>query len=102
MKINFFKKENNFKKKEFSFHPNFFWRITLAGTAILILLSFVFSYSLFVKINQEPVLSSANEGGQLEKISQDRIKKVLNYFSEREKKSNQMLNSPSPIVDPSL
>jgi hypothetical protein len=102
MKTNFFKKENNFKKKEFSFHPNFFWRITLVGTLITILLVFIFSYLLFMKVNQEPILLSTNQSGQLEKINQDRIKKVLNYFSIREEKSNQTLNAPSSFVDPSL
>jgi lipid-A-disaccharide synthase-like uncharacterized protein len=102
MKINFFKKENNFKKKDFTFYPNLYWKIVLIGTVIIILLSFIFSYRLFVQINQEPVSSFANENGQLPTVNENRIEKVLNYFSEREKNSNQILNSSSPIVDPSL
>ncbi len=102
MKINFFKKENSFRKKEFSFHPNFFWRVILAGAVITITLSSICSYSLFVKVNQELIPLSTSKSEELEKISQDRIKKVLNYFSAREEKSNQTLNFPSPLVDPSL
>jgi len=102
MKINFFKKENSFKKKDFTSRPNFYWKIVLFSTAIMILLSFVFSYHLFGQINQEPVLSFTNEDGKLGTINKDRILKVLNYFSEREKNSVEILNSPAPVVDPSL
>ncbi|MFH1200948.1 MAG: hypothetical protein V1484_01300 [bacterium] len=102
MKINSFKKENSFKKKDFTFHSNLYWRIILISTVIIILLSFLFGYRLFMKINQEPILPFTNEDGRLPIINKDRIEKVLNYFSEREKKSNQILNFPSPVVDPSL
>lgn len=102
MKINLFKKENSFKKKEFTFHANMYWRIIPVGVIVIIILSFIFSYRLFVKINQEPVLSDTNESNQLPIISKDRIEKVLNYFVERENNSNRILNSVSPVVDPSL
>jgi hypothetical protein len=102
MKINFFKKENSFKKKDFTFHPNFYWKIILIGTIVIILLSCIFSYLLFVQVNQEPALSFTNENEQLPTVNEDRIEKVLNYFSEREQNSNQILNSSSSVVDPSL
>ena len=102
MKINFFKKENNFKKKDFIFYPSLYWKIFIISAIIIILLSFIFGYRLFRQINQEPILLFTNEGGQLPVVNQDRIKKVLNYFSEREKKSTKILNSPAPAVDPSL
>lgn len=102
MKINFFKKENTFKKKDFAFHPNFYWRIIVFGAAIIIILSFLFGYRLFTQINEEPVLSSVNEGGVAGVINQDRISKALNYFSEKENKLNKILNFPASIVDPSL
>ncbi len=102
MKINLFKKEKSFKKKDFTFHSNLYWRIILLGTTIIILLSFIFSYHLFIQINQDPVLLIENNSGQLPLVNKDRIDKVLNYFSEREKKSIEILNSPAPIVDPSL
>lgn len=102
MKITLFKKKNSLKKKDFSFHPNFYWRIILLGAAAIILLSFIFSYQLFTRINQEPILPSVNEKEAAGAISLDRILKALNYFSEREKKSNKILNSSSSVVDPSL
>jgi hypothetical protein len=102
MKINFFKKENNFKKKEFAFKPNLYWKFTLLGTLIIMILSFFFGYYLFEQINREFVLPTATDNGQIPTINTDRIEKVLNIFSEREIKSNQILNSPAPVVDPSL
>jgi len=102
VKIDFFKKEKSFKKKDFTFRPNLFWRIVLLGAVILILLSSVFGYCLFRQINQESVLPSANGDRQSPIIDKEHIEKVLNYFSEREKNSNQILNSSSPVVDPSL
>jgi len=102
MKIKLFKKENNFKKKNFQLNPNLYWKIAVGGAFVVILLSFFFGYRLFMRINQESVLPVANEGGQIPMVNKDRIEKVLNYFSEKEKKSIKILNSPAPFVDPSL
>jgi hypothetical protein len=101
MKIKFFKKENNFKKKDFTFNPNLYWKLAVGGALVIVLLSSFFGYRLFTQINQEPVLSATNVGGQIPMVKKDRIEKVLNYFSAREQKSTEILNSPSPVVDPS-
>lgn len=102
MKIKFFKKQNNLKKKDFIFHLNFYWIMILLGAAAIILSSFIFSYRLFARINQEPILPPMNENGAAGAINPDHILKALNYFSEREKKLNKILNSIPAIVDPSL
>jgi preprotein translocase subunit SecY len=69
---------------------------------VAIIFTLFFGYHLFTETNQEPALSLSNAGGQIENINEDHLEKVLNYFSKREEKSNQILNSPSPVVDPSL
>ncbi len=102
MKIDFFKKENSFKKKDFIFHSNLCWIIVFTIAIVIILFSFIFNYRLFIQMNEEPVLSSTNDNGQLPLVNQNRIEKVLNIFSERENNSQQILNSISPVVDPSL
>ena len=102
MKITLFKKQNNFKKKDFQFNPDFFWKIAVAVVFISVFLSAFFGYRLFTLINQESILPTVNENEVLRAINQDRISKALNYFSEREKKSERILNSPPPVVDPSL
>jgi len=102
MKINFFKKEKSFKKKKFPLNPNFYWKLGIILTFISVFLSFFFGYRLFMQINQEPILSFANNNSLVEVINKVRIIKVLDYFSEREEKSTEILNFPSSIIDPSL
>ena len=102
MNINFFKKEKSFKKKNFAFNPNLYWKIFVAGTFVIILFIFYFGYNLFMQINQESAISVTNASGQIPTVRPDQMKKALDNFSERETKSNQIINSPSPVVDPSL
>ena len=103
MKITLFKNKTakNWKKDKLKLDPNFYWKMAICGALFLALLSFAFGYYLFTQINQEPLMLSGVSGKKAEEIDKDRIKNILQYFSEREKKSNQIINSPSPIVDPS-
>ena len=101
MKIKLFKKKNNFKKKDFQLNPNLYWKLALGCALIMILFSFFFGYRLFTQINEDAVPSNAIDSGQVPIVSKDRIGKDLNYFSDREKKSEEIINSPSPLVDPS-
>ena len=103
MKFQFPKKKKDFfKKDESQIKSEFFWKIILYLTFAIILVSFVFGFNLFSQINKEPVISSTGISLQLNTARKDRIEKVLNIFSEREKKSSAILSSPSAIVDPSL
>lgn len=100
MEINFLKKNKKLIRKDLEIKPDLYWKYILYITFVLIFFSFVFGFYLFIKISKEPVLSVNNTSGQ-ETIKKERINKVLEYFSDREKKSTEILNSPSPIVDPS-
>jgi len=102
MKIKFFKKENKFKKKDFVFNLNLYWELAVCVSLILIVFSFFFGYQLFMRINREPILPVGNDSGQVPTVDKDRLGKILNYFSDREKKLSNILNSPAPVVDPSL
>ncbi|MEK7190521.1 MAG: hypothetical protein AAB661_02025 [Patescibacteria group bacterium] len=102
MQIKLFKKEKSFKKKNFIFHPDLYWKITVSGILVAILFSFFFGYRLFMEINREAILPAPNGSRQVETVKKDRIEEILRYFSEREKKSAEILNSPAPFVDPSL
>ena len=102
MKIQFIKKENSFKKKNFVFHPDLYWELAIFIAFIMIILSFFFGYYLFTQINQEPAPSDNNAGAQVPTVNKDRLEKDLNYFFDRAQKSYDILNSPSPVVDPSL
>jgi hypothetical protein len=101
MKLNFLKNKYNFKKKTFDINPAFYWQIAVFSTALIIIISFIFGYYLFEQINQQSVLPTTNDTGQVGSVNETRIENVLNVFSERQQTYNQMLNSPVPVVDPS-
>lgn len=102
MDIKIFKNKKSFKKGGFHSNPNISWEFVFWAAFVLVLASFVFGFYLFVQINKEFILPTTIKDGQVPIVNKDRIEKVLNYFSEKEKKSAEILNSPSPIVDPSL
>jgi hypothetical protein len=102
MKIDFFKKENNFKKKNSALGPNFYWEIIVFITIIILVSSFFFAYSFFQQINKEYPLLTIYDSGQVPNVDKVRIENVLNYFSDREQKTKEILSSPAPVVDPSL
>jgi hypothetical protein len=103
MKINFlkFKKEKVFKKENFDINVNFYWKILLYISLAFIVFAFVFGSYLFLTINKDFVLPDTQKSRQVEKINQIRIKNILNYFIDKETRSTIILNSPSPVVDPS-
>ncbi|KKR67950.1 MAG: hypothetical protein UU10_C0033G0010 [Parcubacteria group bacterium GW2011_GWF1_40_6] len=105
MKIEFsklFKKEKNFKKKDFVLDALFYWKLAVGGAFVLIIASFIFGYLLFSKINTEPDLLNLNETEQIPIIDQDRMLRVFEIFQKREAETIEILNSPVPVVDPSL
>lgn len=101
MDIKFLKNKKKFRKGGLGIKPDLYWRYILFMTFMLIILSCVFGTYFFVKINKGPIPLTADTSEQ-EAIKKERFDKVLEYFSEREKKSIEILNSPSPIIDPSL
>ncbi|KKQ27693.1 MAG: hypothetical protein US45_C0015G0009 [Candidatus Nomurabacteria bacterium GW2011_GWA1_37_20] len=104
MMIKFFKKEKNFKKEKESLwlNINFYWKLAVCFMFLIFLLSFVFGYRLFMRINKESTFSIDDGSGKVETVKKEEIEKVLEYFSLREQKSNQILNFPAPVIDPSL
>ncbi|OGI71358.1 hypothetical protein A3B84_00645 [Candidatus Nomurabacteria bacterium RIFCSPHIGHO2_02_FULL_35_13] len=101
MEIKFLKKKKNFTKGDLNTKPDLYWRYILYMTFTLIFASFAFGLYLFIKINKESNLPVINTDEQ-KTIKKERIDKVLEYFEERKNKSIEILNSPSPIIDPSL
>lgn len=102
MEIKIFKIKKNFRKGGLHTNPDVYWNI-LQGMALLVVVwSTFFGFSLFSKINKEFTLLRGDVGNQAGTTSKERIDKVLEYFSDRKNKSDGILNSPSPIIDPSL
>jgi len=101
MNLKFLKKKKKFKKGGLGIKPDLYWQYILLATFILIILASVFSLYIFWEVNNASILPASNTGEQ-EAIKKERIDKVLEYFQERGKKSLEIINSPSPIIDPSL
>lgn len=101
MEINLFKTKKSFKKKNLELRPELYWKIMVAIVAVSIIASFVFGYNLFNEIRAD--LSSYTENfNKKQPVRKERLQRALEYFSSREKKSEDILSSPAPVVDPSI
>lgn len=102
MKLNFnfnfkLKKEKVFRKGGFHTNPDRWWEGLLLFTSVLALTACAYGYLLFQKVDKEPVPS---EGSLKKMVEAGKIRETLGYFEERERKSGEILSSPSPFVDP--
>lgn len=101
MQIKIFKIKKSFKKGGIHINPDIYWGLSLFIAFIVVLFSVIFGFYLFKKINKGLIISTDNNT-QVQIINKERIDNVLQYFSERKNKSDEILNSPAPVVDPSL
>lgn len=102
MKIKFSKPKKKFKKQDFTIYPGLYWKVLLSISFVFMLISFLFSFLVFMKINKESTISSEELDSQIPTIKRERVNNILNYFKEREEKTNEILNSPTSVIDPSL
>ena len=102
MKIKLFKIKKRYEKEIFKINPSIYWKVLVIFSALLMIGSFVFAYNLFTQTNKEDSLIVGNNTQKIGNKEEEKIKDALEYFSEREKKSVEILNSTIPIVDPSL
>jgi len=101
MEIKFLQKKKVFKKVGSQIRPDLYWGYILLLVFIIIFVSLVLGFLLFIKVNKESELSIESTGGQ-ESIKKERLDEALKFFENRKNKSIEILNSPSPIIDPSL
>ena len=102
MKIKIPKIKKSFRKGGFHTNPNISWEIVLGLALVLILASFIFGFYLFTQVSRESVLPTTDSDKQIPMVDESRLEKALDHFSERERKSAEILNSSVPVVDPSL
>ena len=102
MKIKLFKKKKKFRKASLHLNPLLFWKLAILLILTVGVFASVFGYNLFKQINKEVVVSVSEDSSKVETVDPERISKVLDNFSLREKKSASILNSVVPVVDPSL
>ncbi|MBI3306006.1 hypothetical protein HYZ82_02630 [Candidatus Nomurabacteria bacterium] len=102
MEITLFKKEHKFAKGERRLRIKFFWKLAVLFMLTVAVFSAFLGYYLFKQVNKEVVVNEADVISQTETVKKERIEKSLEHFNLREEKSNQILNSPAPVIDPSL
>ena len=98
MKI--FKIKKSFKKGGIHINPSIYWGISLCIALVIVTAAIILGFFLFRKISKG--LTPTENSEQIHTISKERIDKVLEYFKKRKLRSAEILNSPSPVVDPSL
>ena len=101
MDIKIFKTKKSFKKRGYHINADLYWKIILYITFVFILLSFGFGLYIFTQINKESSFN-IDQGSQAAVLDKGGIDNVLNYFSSRKEKSDFIINSTSPVVDPSI
>ena len=102
MKIKIPQIKKGFKKGSSAVNPNIYWDLMLFLTLGMIIFAFTFGLFVFRKVETGAMPPSDENGAGAEASPRERINKILEYFSTREQKSREIINSPSPIIDPSL
>ncbi len=102
MDLKILKIKKSFKKKNYRPNPDAYWKFLFFLGFFLTLISLFYGIYFFIQINKESFGTEIPSTGQVELVKKERIDKVLNYFTERESKSTDIFNFPSPIIDPSL
>lgn len=102
--LHFKKKEKNFAKEKSGLwsNINFYWELAVGIMFLVFIFALFLSFSFFTKTNTESISSTTVNSNTLKTIKKERIDKVLEYFATKAKKSDQILNSPAPVVDPSM
>src|SRR3989338_6354260 len=99
--LKFLKPNKRFQKKKGWARPEFYWQGILLLALASALGFAIFAFYLFRKISGETAVSSPLADQQAEMIKKERIQKALDYFAQRAKKSENIINSPAPLTDPS-
>lgn len=102
MKLEIPKFKKSFKKESFSVNPNTYFRYVIIISFAVILVGFGFGFYSFKEFGSDSSSTTNNYEKTIELSKKEKIKKVLEYFSERENKSIEIVNSPAPVTDPSL
>ncbi len=101
MQINFLKKGTSFKKKRLAPDPYFYWKIIVTALFVLTIFSFGFGYVMFTE-TKDDIITTDKYITKKQPIEKEKIQKVIEYFSIRDKKSQEIINSTLRVVDPSL
>jgi hypothetical protein len=98
MDLEFLKNKNKFKKGGIHIDREIYWNGCLAVGLLIIFAGAAYGFILFRGVSREQEPAPLDIGKVIDKNA---LAKTLNYFNEREKNSENVINSPSPLADPS-
>ncbi len=102
IQLKFSKKTKKFKKEKSWLNIYFYWKLVIGILFVTTFLYILFSYRFFLETNKDFILLEDSAKAGSKTVQKDRIDKILEYFSQRKEKSKEIINSPAPIIDPSL
>lgn len=97
-----FKQGKIFKKKGERVSLDSYWKFAVFFMFLVAGGSLFFGHYLFTKISEESAVDSTNQAGVVQTVKKERIDKALEYFLIHKQKSDDIMGSPTPVIDPSL
>ncbi|MFA6257192.1 MAG: hypothetical protein WCT29_02555 [Candidatus Paceibacterota bacterium] len=101
MKLELLKRKKIFKKGGFHTNPNVGWQIIVVVAVGIVAAFFASGFYLFIETNNSLEAPEFADKEEVNVRERTRLEKVMNYFSEQEQKSLEIINSPAQVVDPS-
>jgi len=101
MDINISKSKKKFRKGGRHFSADFYWQVIFFTGLTVVLISIVWGGYLFMEMNKKFDISPEDVVSKSKPISKARLDQALKYFKSREQKMEEVLNAPSPVIDPS-
>jgi len=101
MDFKFFKKKKKYQKNFFKNNVSFFWKLILFLFFVFLLIIVFFSFHTFKKINQETIFLNEEIELIIKNQEKDKLKDILNYFSQKELKTEEIFETDFLIIDPS-
>jgi hypothetical protein len=102
MNFKFLKIKKSFKKESFAIDPNLYWRFVSVIAIVSTIFLFGVGFSAFKDLNKESPTDTSTTQEEKKLSKKERIDEILEYFEAREIKSQEIISSPSEVIDPSL
>ena len=99
--MNIFKFEKKYKKKEHILNPRILWIMSLMVSFLIIIFSIMYGVIMLIDINKDFNPEGLQLMNETEKNREIRLEKAIEYFSNKKETTIRIINSNSPVVDPS-
>jgi DNA-binding transcriptional regulator WhiA len=101
-KKKFLTQRKKYKTDTFTVNPDIYWKTILVLSTLIIFGFFIFGFFLSRQVNDDNNNASPLDVMAPKTVSKENLERVIEYFNERARISEEILSSGSPVVDPSL